>query len=124
MVSAASPLETFTDRVSRAAGRAALLPEGRALPFVIRADVALRERGMCRATLDGRGFAWCTRHGTDLHERSGSGVSNGDDPPTRRTSAAGCILLCGACHRAHHGHRITITIDDANRPLGVRYTRG
>lgn len=116
-----SPLDSSGDDAPRAVRKAELSREGKALPFMVRAGVSGREKGMCRAALDGRGFAWCTREGTDLHGQGEAGATGGRTPDAREVSTAEWILLCHACHTAHHRGRIAITISHANRPLGVWY---
>lgn len=62
----------------------------------VRAAVVQRERGLCRAWLDGHRFPWCQRIGAEMHEIVTRGAGG-------QVSLDNSILLCAACHEKRHG---------------------
>lgn len=105
------PLKAARRRVKKA--RRELQAAATAL---IRAMVFARERGLCRAWVDGHRFRWCTKFATDLHEGKTRGAGGA-------VSTTNSVAVCHGCHMTRHGIGawVKILVTDANRPGGVTF---
>jgi hypothetical protein len=87
---------TFEEWLDWKGGRQRGQAARRELVADVRDQVIARERGLCRAWVDGHRFPWCQRVGAEMHEIVARGAGG-------RVSLDNSILLCHACHEKRHG---------------------